>query len=122
MTCPCTTLFFFSIPKGKYTSNIRKKRLNECNDNDNLKISLRNEHNARERVCRKHIAKLFIKLSKCCSNMDTNRDIPTKISVLVAAKNEIDSLRRTEHKLLVDKQYCMKENVHLKKVLEVNKK
>ncbi|VVC45626.1 Hypothetical protein CINCED_3A021380 [Cinara cedri] len=79
---------------------------------------LRKEHNAKERLCRSIIAKSFIELSKCCSYLDTKRRVPSKYSILVAAKRECDSLKLYEKKLLVEKEYWKTANEQLKRRLK----
>lgn len=64
------------------------------------------------------LSKSFNKLSKCLSYLDTKKPVPTKFSILVVAKNEIDSLKIIEHKLLMEKQYFLTINNQLKGQLD----
>ncbi|XP_025193394.1 uncharacterized protein LOC112593248 [Melanaphis sacchari] len=74
----------------------------------------RSIHNAKERACRERIAKKFEILRKSCSYLNTNRRVPSKHSILLAAKKECDLLRHFEIKLLAEKKIWRKANDILK--------
>lgn len=74
----------------------------------------RSLHNAKERACRERIAERFDVLRKSCSYLNTNRRVPSKHSVLLAAKKECDLLKHCEKKLLVEKMVLHKANEILK--------
>ncbi|XP_050548832.1 uncharacterized protein LOC126910366 [Daktulosphaira vitifoliae] len=66
----------------------------------------RSTHNAKERQCRELISKLFSNLSKLCSYLECSRRVPSKHSILLAAKRECDLLVLYEKKLIVEKRRC----------------
>jgi len=74
----------------------------------------RSLHNAKERACRERIAKKFAILRKCCSYLNTNRRVPSKHSILLAAKKECDLLKHFEKKMLAEKDVWSKANEILK--------
>ncbi|XP_060868134.1 uncharacterized protein LOC132943253 [Metopolophium dirhodum] len=71
-------------------------------------------HNAKERACRERIAKKFAILRKCCSYLNSNRRVPSKHSILLAAKKECDLLKHFEKKMLAEKKVWFKANEILK--------
>lgn len=78
----------------------------------------RDLHNAKERACRDHIAKMFLILQKYCSYLDSKRRTPSKMSILLAAKTEICVLRDEEKKLIVEKNNWRDANKCLKRKLK----
>ncbi|CAI6373234.1 unnamed protein product [Macrosiphum euphorbiae] len=74
----------------------------------------RNYQNAKERKSRHNIANSFETLRKCCSYLCTNRPLPSKNSILLAAKKECDLLTLHNKKLLENKIYWSKKNEILK--------
>ncbi|XP_050442575.1 uncharacterized protein LOC126846816 [Adelges cooleyi] len=77
----------------------------------------RSEHNAKERMCRELIANLFSELSKLCSYLECNRRIPSKHSILLAAKKECDLLALYEKRLILEKEKRQNLNYVLLKKL-----
>jgi len=75
----------------------------------------RDIHNAKERACRERIAKKFAILRKSCSYLNTNRRVPSKHSILLAAKKECDLLKHFEKKMLAEKKVWRKANENLRK-------
>jgi len=75
----------------------------------------RSLHNAKERACRESIAKKFAILRKSCSYLNSNRRVPSKHSILLAAKKECDLLKLFEKKMLAEKKILRKTNDILKK-------
>lgn len=71
-------------------------------------------HNAKERACRNHIAKMFHYLELNCSYLDSKRRIPSKHNILLAATKECSILKENEIKLLEEKQSWSKLNSMLK--------
>ncbi|XP_001950163.2 uncharacterized protein LOC100162746 [Acyrthosiphon pisum] len=74
----------------------------------------RSLHNAKERACRESIAKKFAILRKSCSYLNSNRRVPSKHSILLAAKKECDLLKHFEKKMLAEKKVLRKANEILK--------
>ncbi|XP_060857642.1 uncharacterized protein LOC132935187 [Metopolophium dirhodum] len=85
---------------------ILKKNVRKSEDRD--------KHNAKERECRKLVAKKFQTLRKCCSYLNTNIRRPSKLSILLAAKKECDLLRHNGKKMEAEKIYWLKANKILK--------
>lgn len=77
----------------------------------------RSLHNAKERACRDMIARLFKELSKYCSYLSSHRRVPSKHSILLAAKKECDLLTDQQNKLIVEKNHWIVVNEMLKKKL-----
>lgn len=77
----------------------------------------RDLHNAKERACRNHIAKMFMVLQKYCSYLDSKRRTPSKMSILLAAKTEIAVLKDDEKKLIIEKNNWREANKILKQKL-----
>lgn len=94
------------VPDG----NISKKRFKAPIDRD--------LHNAKERACRDHIAKMFLILQKYCSYLDSKRRTPSKMSILLAAKTEICVLKDEEKKLAIEKNNWREANRDLKRKLK----
>ncbi|KAL4130633.1 hypothetical protein QTP88_008054 [Uroleucon formosanum] len=74
----------------------------------------RSIHNAKERACRERIAKKFAILRKSCSYLNSNRRVPSKHSILLAAKKECDLLKHFEKKMIAEKKILIKANEILK--------
>lgn len=74
----------------------------------------RSIHNAKERACRERIAKKFAILRKSCSYLNSNRRVPSKHSILLAAKKECDLLKHFEKKMIAEKKLLIKANEILK--------
>lgn len=79
----------------------------------------RSLHNAKERACRERIAKLFLILGKCCSYLECSRRIPSKHSILLAARKECKLLIECEKKLLVEKDRWQLANEMLRSKLRI---
>ncbi|XP_003243147.1 uncharacterized protein LOC100571318 [Acyrthosiphon pisum] len=77
----------------------------------------RDKHNAKEREFRKVIAKRFRILAKCCSYLNTSRRVPSKISILLAAKKECDLLGHFNKKMEREKMYWLEANANLKNTI-----
>lgn len=76
-------------------------------------------HNAKERACRERIGKLFLNLGNICSFLECNRRIPSKRSILKAAKKECVLLKQLEIKLTKEKKNLNAANNVLKSKLEI---
>lgn len=76
-------------------------------------------HNAKERACRENIAQLFSDLKKLCKSLNTNRRHPSKLSILIAAKNECDLLKNVENQLLIEKASWRRSNKYLRRNLKL---
>lgn len=74
----------------------------------------RDLHNAKERQCRERIRRMFMDLAIHCSHLNNNRRIPSKHSILVAAKRECDTVKSLESKLLLEKAVWIQANKMLK--------
>jgi len=94
------------MAKPQHKSNKSKPRFRKPQD--------RSLHNAKERACREQIAKKFDILRKSCSYLNTNRRVPSKHSILLAAKKECDLLKHFENKLIAEKKVWRKANDHLR--------
>lgn len=80
-------------------------------------------HNAKERQCRNNIANMFRDLRQICSYLDCKRRIPSKHSILLAAKKECNLLKEHEKTLLEKKRHWNESNTILKqKLLRLSKK
>jgi len=75
----------------------------------------RDLHNAKERACREHIGKMFDVLRKSCSYLNSNKRVPSKHSILLAAKKECDLLKHFEKKMTTEKNILLKANDNLRK-------
>lgn len=94
------------LTNSQHQSNSPKKRFRKPQD--------RTIHNAKERACRERIAQKFDILRKLCSYLNTNRRVPSKHSILLAAKKECDLLKHFESKLVAEKKVWRKANDILK--------
>ncbi|KAE9543247.1 hypothetical protein AGLY_003158 [Aphis glycines] len=94
------------LTNSQHKSNSPKKRFRKPQD--------RTIHNAKERACRERIAQKFDILRKSCSYLNTNRRVPSKHSILLAAKKECDLLKHFESKLVAEKKVWRKANDVLK--------
>ncbi|KAF0761189.1 BHLH domain-containing protein [Aphis craccivora] len=70
----------------------------------------RKMHNAKEREFRRRISQRFDTLRESCSFLNTNKRIPSKISILLAAKKECILLKKLENKLMAEKKLLCKAN------------
>lgn len=106
-----------NLTNSQRKSNSPKKRFRKPQD--------RTIHNAKERACRERIAQKFDILRKSCSYLNTNRRVPSKHSILLAAKKECDLLKHFENKLVAEKKVWRKANDILKnriaKLTEIKK-
>ncbi|XP_026819843.1 uncharacterized protein LOC113558550 isoform X2 [Rhopalosiphum maidis] len=113
-----------------YYLNTRKKNQtiksqHKSNDSDQKfrKPQDRSLHNAKERACREEIAKKFDILRKSCSYLNSNRRVPSKHSILLAAKKECDLLKHFQNKLIAEKNILRKANDLLKeRIANINNK
>lgn len=76
------------------------------------------KHNAKERACREEIAKMFAVLRDSCSNLDSNRRVPSKQSILISATKECEGLTYYEKNLLAEKRKLRAVNAALAKKLK----
>lgn len=74
-------------------------------------------HNAKERQCRQRIRDMFKDLQQQCSYLENRRRIPSKHSILTAAKKECDMVKIHEQKLVKKKSVLLKKNKILKEML-----
>jgi len=81
------------------------------------KLRDRDAHNAKERQCRNHIAEMFHNLQQNCTYLDCKRRIPSKHSILLAAKKECITLKEYENELLKEKIYWQETNTLLRRKL-----
>ncbi|KAL5243413.1 hypothetical protein ACI65C_010823 [Semiaphis heraclei] len=95
------------LTKPQYQINQSKHRFRKPQDRD--------IHNAKERACRERIAQMFAVLRKSCSYLNSNRRVPSKHSILLAAKKECDLLKHFEKKMLAEKKVWAKANDNLRK-------
>ncbi|XP_060851140.1 uncharacterized protein LOC132929653 [Rhopalosiphum padi] len=103
------------MAKSQHKSNNSKQRFRKPQD--------RSLHNAKERACREQIAKKFDILRKSCSYLNTNRRVPSKHSILLAAKKECDLLKHFENKLIAEKKVWRKANDLLReRIANINNK
>lgn len=76
-------------------------------------------HNAKERQCRERIRNRFKDLQQQCRFLENKRRIPSKHSILTAAKKECDMVQIEEQKLVKKKSVLLKRNKMLKEMLAV---
>lgn len=76
------------------------------------------KHNAKERECREELSRMFSFLKEYCSQLNTNRRVPSKQSILIAAKKECNELKYSENKLIAQKNKLLAINAALKKKLK----
>lgn len=74
-------------------------------------------HNAKERQCRERIRNMFNDLQQQCSFLENNRRIPSKHSILIAAKKTCDMIQIQEKKLVRKKSVLLQKNKILKEKL-----
>lgn len=79
----------------------------------------RDLHNAKERECRERIRKMFMDLGDHCSHLDNSRRVPSKHSILVAAKKECEMQKSLESQLLTEKAIWMHSNEMLRDKLRI---
>jgi len=95
--------------KSLIRESLEKPRKNYRNP-QNRKI-----HNAAEREVRRRIAQSFVILRDSCSYLNSNRRIPSKVSILSAATKECKLLQIVEKRLVEEKKLFRKANGILKK-------
>jgi len=95
------------LTKPQYKINQPKHRFRKPQDRD--------LHNAKERACRERIGQMFAVLRKSCSYLNSNRRVPSKHSILLAAKKECDLLKHFEKKMIAEKKVWVKANNNLRK-------
>lgn len=78
----------------------------------------RDLHNAKERECRERIRNMFMDLGKHCSHLKDSRRIPSKHSILVAAKKECEMQKSLESQLLLEKAVWTQSNEMLRDKLK----
>ncbi|XP_060846006.1 uncharacterized protein LOC132925648 [Rhopalosiphum padi] len=101
--------------KSQHKSNKSDQRFRKPHD--------RSLHNAKERACREEIAKKFDILRKYCSYLNSNRRVPSKHSILLAAKKECDLLKHFENKLIAEKkELCKANNLLKERISNINNK
>lgn len=74
----------------------------------------RDLHNAKERACRERIAQMFQELKTYCSYLDSTRRVPSKHSILLAAKKECELMKTQELQYIKQKALWIKANNKLK--------
>ncbi|KAL4152673.1 hypothetical protein QTP88_000506 [Uroleucon formosanum] len=101
------------IPK-KHQIKVKpsKPRLRKCKD--------KAIHNAKERACRSRLAQRFQYLSNYCSYVNSNRRVPSKVSILLAAKKECGLLLHFNNKIIAEKKWLLQ--VHTSSELPEEKK
>ncbi|XP_025203218.1 uncharacterized protein MAL13P1.304-like [Melanaphis sacchari] len=119
---PTTSKICQTVKKAATKPRFKKKKIKKLEDSET-----RLKRNTNERRFRNLVAKRFDNLGKSCIYLTSNRRVPTKVSILLAASKECELLRRFEKKLLMEKKLLQKKKealdikLHLLKTICFNK-